>query len=124
MEETNDVKEYLIRASAEYKEEIQEALKTGLDKLGKTGVNALVITGALGFAYLLVRGLTGEKTRIKNKENEAPEYSPPSMLDKLAERVVEQTVIFLLTLAKEKLTAYLTETASEHDNTEGTDKQE
>ena len=119
---TSTIKEQLRESSDNYKEDINVALKAVGETLGKTGVNALVITGALVTSYLLYRGLAvGSSKKKKRKKEEEGEvvYEPqePTMIEKMTDKVLEQSMLFLLTLAKEKLVDFLTETTKEDGDT-------
>ena len=119
MNETSELRHQLLEASLEYKEEIREGLQTILTKLGKTGVNALIISGSLVTSYLLYRAIVGSRaTKFKKDADGIDEKylsGEPSIIDKLADKVLEQMLLFLLTLAKEKLVEYLKEQKKDND---------
>ena len=120
---SNELKRQLNEASNEYRDEIQMAINQVVDRIGKSGINALVITGSLLVSYLLYRGISGSPKSKKKKdfsidEEGSVETQMYSMLDRMADKVLEQTLVFLLTLAKERLLSYLNETSVDHDNNE------
>lgn len=119
---SEQLKKQLSMATEEYKEDIQVALKDVANRMGKTGMNALIITGSLLISYLLYRGIAGptkkKKKELEDGEEGAESGSTYNMLDRLADQVLEQTLVFLLNLAKERLIAYLTEISEEHEDTE------
>ena len=121
---TSELKRQLLQTSDTYKEEIRDALKSAGESLGKNGVNALIITGALVTSYLLYRGLAGGSSKPKKKrkqvegEGGAEEVQEQvyTMMDRMADKVLEQSLVFLLTLAKEKLEAYLNQSENEENS--------
>lgn len=118
---TSELKQQLRDTSENYKQEIGVALKAATDSLGKSGINALIISGALLTSYLLYRGLSGGKSTKRKKgddETDVEENQAYTMVDKMADKVLEQTMIFLLTLAKEKLVDYLNETLKDNGDSE------
>ena len=121
MNEQNDLKTHLFELSQDYKQEIEEGIRFVLSKMGKTTVNALVISGSLTFAYLLYKGITkGSTTKKKISKSEEPqeEYEQRSgIMDQLTEKLIEQTLIFLLTIAKEKLIEFLNRQENHDENT-------
>ncbi|MDH5603851.1 MAG: hypothetical protein OEY51_07925 [Cyclobacteriaceae bacterium] len=119
--DTSELRRQLLEASVEYKDEIREGLQGVVSKLGKTGVNALVIGGALVTSFLLYRALSGGSRSVeskgnKNKEERNEEVVMPSFVDKLADKVLEQMLLFLLALAKEKLLEYLNDQKNDNDD--------
>jgi len=119
--DTSELRRQLLEASVEYKDEIREGLQGVVSKLGKTGVNALVIGGALVTSFLLYRALSGGSRSIgskgtKNKEERNEEVVMPSFVDKLADKVLEQMLLFLLALAKEKLVEYLNDQKNDNED--------
>ncbi len=114
--EKNATKADLLEATESYRDEIQHGLRAVEQMLGKTGKNALIITGALAGTYLIYRILSGStkepksKKAIQSQVNQAPmvvEASTPSIFDRLTETVMEQAMMFALAIAKEKLVEYL-----------------
>jgi len=120
-----ELKRQLLETSLEYKEEIREAFQAVMSRLGKTGVNALLISGSLAMSYLLYRAMATPVKTIKRKKNNIAEneaqvvdvYQPPTMIDKLADKILEQALLFLLSLAKQKLIEYLNDQSKKNDNT-------
>jgi len=122
MTEQNELKAHLIELSQDYKNEIEEGIRFVLSKMGKTTVNALIISGSLAFAYLLYRGIakgstasSSKKSKKINEPQEEQEYHRPGVMDQITDKLIEQTLIFLLTIAKEKLIEFLNR-QEDHDN--------
>lgn len=118
---TDELKKQLLETSNEYKDDIQDALKQAVERLGKTGVNIAIIGGTLLVSYLLYRGIAGsDKKKSKEKKGDESQSSPEiyGMMDKLADKVLEQTLVFLLTLAKERLMSWLSEQNEENGDSE------
>lgn len=121
--ETQDPdKKRLIETSERHKHELQKEVKAMSDKTEQIVKNALIIGGTLAITYLIVSQLGGRSSKKKNKkakskivreqneeviENDQDDYSPPSFLSQLGDRVVSQATLVLLDIAKDKLAEYL-----------------
>ena len=126
IEKSSDLKRKLQESTDDYKEEIRAALKSMTDSLGKTGINALIISGTLLTAYLLYKGLAKEAKPSKKKQLSGPqetEVREYTMMDKITDRIVEQTLLFLLAIAKEKLIEFLNETSDHNGDSETTSEE-
>ena len=118
----SEIRNQLIQTSNDYKGEIREAVKAVGETLGKTGINALIISGSLILSYLLYRGMTGgsgskKSGKKKSVDSDTSEIKEDvyTMVDRLADKVVEQSLVFLLSVAKEKLVAFLNESENNGD---------
>jgi hypothetical protein len=121
--ESNDLKNELIRKSAKHRQELEEEVKTISAKTEKIVTNALIIGGALALTYFTVRQFSGSKKKKKIKsrkvkviredqgspeeEDIVVESGAPGIVSQIGAALASQATIFLLTLAKEKLSEYL-----------------
>lgn len=138
--ESNDMKSALLRKSAKHREALNEEVKDVTARTEKMLTNALIIGGALAVTYFLVRELSGTKKKSRAKvkvkakkaqvetvdeqddeEEEVVTSSPMSSINSVVTQVgtvlASQATALLLSLAKEKLAAYL-ESQSEKKKTE------
>jgi hypothetical protein len=120
MQQTDDpVKSQLLRKASQQREEIEGELKELSDRAEKIITNALIIGGALALTYILVRQFSGTKSKKSKAKKgatkpdnepveESKEESPVTrVISQLGSALVGQATVFLLNLAKEKLTEYL-----------------
>lgn len=121
--ETDDpVKSQLLTKTARYREELEEEAKVISERTEKIIKNALIIGGSLALAYFTYKQLSGskkKKTKTKGKpipkpassavepEEDEEETSSPNVLSQIGTALVSQASVFLLGLAKEKLSEYL-----------------
>jgi putative copper export protein len=112
----------LQRKAAAQREELETEFEELTERTEKILTNALIIGGALALTYILVRQLAGGKSRKKQKakeadatkETEQAETESPlnNILTQVGTVLATQATVFLLSLAKEKLTAYLRDSAN------------
>ncbi len=118
------VKGQLLKKSAMHREQLEEEVKLISDKTQQVLTTALVIGGALAVTYLLVTKFTsGSRPRKKSKvpkiklvqddrqeDEEEVAHAPegPSVMSQIGTALASQVTVFLLALAKEKLTEFLT----------------
>ena len=114
--ETQDPeKKRLIESSQRHKHEMEREVKDISDHSEKLLKNALIIGGALALTYLVVNQLSSTKSKKKkaqkaktaNVETEEDSDESPSMLSQMGDKLVNTATLFLLDLAKEKLSEYL-----------------
>ena len=115
--ETQDPeKRKLIETSHRHRQEMGRELKEISDKSEKVLKNALMIGGALALTYLVVSQLSSSKSKKKKakktfEEDEETmdevENESPTLLSKMGDKVLNVATVFLLDLAKEKLSDYL-----------------
>jgi len=115
--ETQDPeKKKLLETSHSHRQEMTRELKDISEKSEKVLRNALIIGGVLSLTYLVVNQLLSSKTKKKKAkkesadENSAAEENlvePPSLLSKMGDKAINMATLFLLDLAKEKLSEYL-----------------
>ncbi len=118
----NPEKLRLQRKAAVQREELETEFEELTERTEKILTNALIIGGALALTYMLVRQLAGGKSSKKQKakdsgdtkEAEQPESESPlnNILTQVGTVLATQVTVFLLSLAKEKLTAYLRDSAN------------
>src|SRR5262249_32833980 len=115
--ETQDPeKKKLIESSLRHKQEMEREVKDISDRSEKMLKNALVIGGALALTYLVVNQLSSTKVKKKKTKRaksadvelvEEDEDESPSVLSQMGDKLVNTATLFLLDLAKEKLSDYL-----------------
>lgn len=123
--ETHDPeKKRLIESSLRHKHEMEREVKDISDRSEKMLKNALIIGGALALTYLVVNQLSSAKSKKKPKKaksaaielEEDEEDDSPSMLSQMGDKLVNTATLFLLDLAKEKLSDYLQNRKSKNAN--------
>ena len=105
----------LLETSYRHQQEVKRELKDLSERSEQVLKNALIIGGALALTYLLVNQLSSFKQKKKAKKgnsgeiSEAPENreEAPSLLSKMGDQAMNMATLFLLDLAKEKLSEYL-----------------
>lgn len=118
--ESNDPKEELLKKSAMHRHELEEEVKVISERTEKIITNALIIGGTLAVAYFLVRQFSGSTPKKKVSEQQgiaassktevkesAEETSAPGIASQIASALASHATVFLLTIAKEKLSEYL-----------------
>jgi hypothetical protein len=120
--ETDDpVKGQLLKKSAMHREQLEEEVKLISDRTQQIITNAVIIGGALAITYVLVSSFSGSKTKKKTKtariklvqgnatEEASPVYEPqpPGIVSQIGTALASQATVFLLNLAKEKLSEFL-----------------
>lgn len=129
MNDFENIKLRLDQMTNEYREELLESVNKLIKSLGKKGVNALIISGSLITTYLIVRAITrkDEPDEVEIAEGGIRGnvyYQKPqqeSFISKLSNKVFEELLIFLLTLAKDRLLEFIKE--SKNENPEETKKE-
>ncbi len=118
--ESNDPKEELLKKSAMHRHELEEEVKVISERTEKIITNALIIGGTLAVAYFLVRQFSGSRPKKKVSEQQGiaasskteltestEETSAPGIASQIATALASHATVFLLTIAKEKLSEYL-----------------
>jgi hypothetical protein len=124
--ETQDPeKKKLIESSLRHKHEMEREVKDISDRSEKMLKNALIIGGALALTYVVVNQLSSTKVK-KKKAKKAKSTSveieeddvdeSPSVLSQMGDKLVNTATLFLLDLAKEKLSDYLQNKKSKDEN--------
>jgi hypothetical protein len=106
----------LLETSHRHRQEMTRELKNISEKSEKVLKNALIISGALALTYLVVNQMSSSKKRKKKTKKESTNEGstlendfeePPSLLSKMGDKAMNMATLFLLDLAKEKLSEYL-----------------
>lgn len=119
--ETNDDKSLLLKQTEKYKQQLEEEFKSISQNTEKAITNALIIGGTLAVTYVIARQFfrskpkrkAGKKSRTPNANVEKPEApsgetdSEPGVVAQIGSALAAQATVFLLGLAKDKLSAYL-----------------
>jgi len=121
--ETDDAKSSLLKKSAQFKKGLENEVKSLTDNTEKLVKNALIIGGTLAVTYIIIRQFTKTKkskgkTKTKKikfiQDSDAKlqtasndDDSEPGIVSQIGSALAAQATVFLLNLAKEKLSAYL-----------------
>lgn len=120
--EPNDPKMELLKKSAKHRQELEDEVKLISERTEKIVTNALIIGGTLAAAYFLVRQFSGSTPKKKVKVQKVKvvqakadgaevdveeEPSAPGIVSQIGTALASQATIFLLSIAKEKLSEYL-----------------
>ena len=118
--ESNDPKVALVQKSAMHRHELEVELKQISERTEKIITNALIIGGTLAVAYFLVRQFSGSSSKKTSKANKGAEvatkpdgndstdvHSSPGIASQIGTALASHATVFLLTIAKEKLSEYL-----------------
>jgi hypothetical protein len=124
--ETQDPeKKRLIESSLRHKQEMEREVKEISDRSEKMLKNALIIGGALALTYVVINQLSSTKKKKKKPKKiksanveieDLEEESSPSILSQMGDKLVNTATLFLLDLAKEKLSDYLQTKKSKDEN--------
>ena len=131
LETPDPEKKRLLETSDRYKHEIEKEVKELSDKTERIAKNALIIGGTLAVTYLIVNSLGSKRKKKKSKaktnrsdstwsddseSNDTSSYVLPSILSQVGERLATQATAFLLDIAKDKLTEYLSNRKQKDEN--------
>ena len=121
--ETDDpVKSKLLKKTAQYREDLEEETKVISERTEKIIKNAVIIGGSLALAYFLYNQFSDSKKKkskpkkvalVKSavndevEEEEEETSGPAKILSQIGTALVSQASVFLLSMAKEKLSEYL-----------------
>ena len=119
--ESSDAKSLLIQKSAKHKKDLEEEIKLLSENTERIITNTLIIGGTLAVTYFLVRQFSKSKSKSKSKakkikavkENDSKGElsedgnSTPGIVSQIGSALAAQATVFLLDLAKDKLSAYL-----------------
>ena len=132
--ETDDpVKSQLLKKSAHHREELEQDMKMITERTQKVVTNALIIGGALALTYFMVRQFSGSSKRkgksktkkIKvvgasaepaEEEESFMTAAAPGIVSQIGTAIASQASVFLLSLAKEKLSEYLQSQAEKKES--------
>ena len=118
--ETQDPeKKKLIETSNRHRQELEREIDDIGSRSQKMLKNALIIGGALALTYVVVSQISSRKSKKKKAKATETESSSkqivqkeleedePSIFSEIGGKVASAATVFLLDLAKEKLTEYL-----------------
>ena len=120
--ETNDAKSLLLKKSAKHKKGLEDEVNLLSENADKIVTNALIIGGTLALTYLLISQFSKSKSKGKSKakkqrllkdsdanaeEASFDNGSDESVVAKIGSAIAAQATVFLLGLAKDKLSAFL-----------------
>jgi hypothetical protein len=120
--ETNDAKGLLLKKSAKHKKSLEDEAKLLSENAEKIVTNAFIIGGTLALTYFVITRFSKSKSKgkskakkikvIKEREGNVEEASfdngsDESVVAKIGSAIAAQATVFLLGLAKDKLSAFL-----------------
>jgi ABC-type microcin C transport system duplicated ATPase subunit YejF len=119
--ETNDDKDLLVKQTEKYKQQLNDEFKSISQNTEKVVTNAIVIGGTLAVTYIIARMFFKTKAKRKakkkfkalNADAETSEGaslqkdSEPGVVAQIGSALAAQATVFLLNLAKDKLSGYL-----------------
>jgi hypothetical protein len=121
--ESNDPKLELLKKSAKHRQDLEDEVRLISAKTERIITNALIIGGTLAAAYVLVRQFSGpskKRKKVKSQklkvvhaapaeavEVEEEESFVPGIVSQVGQAIASQATVFLLGLAKEKLSEFL-----------------
>jgi hypothetical protein len=118
--ETNNPKGELLRKSLQQRKALQDEVELFTERTEKIITNALIIGGALALSYWIFRSFTSTSKAKRKKQKPAEpdelvfvkedgkESKIAAVLSEVGSVLATQATAFLLALAKEKLTEFLT----------------
>jgi hypothetical protein len=122
--DTDDAKSSLLKKSAQFKKGLENEVQLLTDNTQKIVTNALIIGGTLAVTYIIVRQFSKRKkskgksktkkikfvqdsnARLQNASYDDDD-SEPGIVSQIGSALAAQATVFLLNLAKEKLSGYL-----------------
>ena len=124
--ETDDpVKGQLLKKAARHREQLEDEARLISERTEKMITNAIIIGGALAVTYFVINSFSGSKRKKKSKAakikliQEKPETSQeaatyvaeppviPGVIAQIGTALASQASMYLLALAKDKLTEFL-----------------
>ncbi len=122
LEKQDPEKKRLMDEAKKHKDKLTGEVRLVSERTEQLMTNAIVIGGALALTYLLVRQFSGRKS-IKKKSKTVKLVTQPtestasaepeeeshgnSILEQIGAKIANEASVFLLNLAKEKLSEYL-----------------
>jgi hypothetical protein len=122
LDSDDPVKGQLLRKSAQHREQLEEDARLISERTEKIITNALIIGGALAATYFIVSRFSGSKPKksklkkvrlVKEEDNadevvvEAAASEEPGVIAQIGTALANQATVFLLSLAKEKLSEFM-----------------
>jgi hypothetical protein len=112
----------LLKRSAKHRKGLEDEIKLLSENTEKIVTNALIIGGTLALTYILITQFSKSKSKGKSKgkkiklakeqdvdveEASRDDGSGDSVVSRIGSAIAAQATVFLLGLAKDKLSAYL-----------------
>lgn len=123
LEMTDPERKKLLNKVNDKKHDLEVVASALTGNTKKVLLNGLVITGALVVTFFVVRSISASKSKKDKKEGSPLKDQPEeqskneaSFISGLGDRIVEAAVIFLLGLAKERLSEYLESRKNKNEN--------
>jgi FtsZ-interacting cell division protein ZipA len=125
LESQDPEKKKLLETSDRHRQEMEREIKDISEKTERVLKNALIIGGALALTFIVVSQLGSSKSRKKKLKDrkeeeksgdEISEVEAPSLISKLGDKAMNMATMFLLDLAKEKLSEYLQQRKSKNED--------
>ena len=125
METDDPIKSGLLKKTSQYREDLEDEAKVISERTEQILTNGLIIGGSLLLTYFAYKQFSGgskkkHKSKVKKikvvgatpidteEETEVEETTGPSqIITQIGTALVSQASVFLLSLAKDKLTEYL-----------------
>lgn len=125
METDDPIKSGLLKKTSQYRENLEDEAKVISERTEKILTNGLIIGGSLLLTYFAYKQFSGgskkkHKSKVKKikvvgatpvdteEETELEETTGPSqIITQIGTALISQASVFLLSLAKDKLTEYL-----------------
>ena len=125
METDDPIKSGLLKKTSQYREDLEDEAKVISERTEKILTNGLIIGGSLLLTYFAYKQFSGgskkkHKSKVKKikvvgatpvdteEETELEETTGPSqIITQIGTALISQASVFLLSLAKDKLTEYL-----------------
>jgi hypothetical protein len=131
LEKDDPLKNHLLMKSAKHREELENDMKMISERTQKVLTNALIIGGALAATYFVVRQFSGSKKKSKGRtkkikfvgasaeprHEEVVEASSPGIVSQIGTALASQATVFLLSIAKDKLTDFVKSQFEKKDET-------
>ena len=118
--ETKDDKELLVKQTEKYKQQLNDEFNSITQNTEKIITNVLIIGGTLAVTYVVARIFFkgGRKRKAQRKLKEpndidsnlgvaSQKESDPGVVSQIGSALAAQATVFLLNLAKDKLSAYM-----------------
>lgn len=128
--ESHDIKNQLLKKSLQQREALEDEAKLISARTQKILTTALVVGGSLAVTYFVIKQLSGSKSKQKKRSGKIQfvtqpvsqeatavgEDHTPGIVSQIGAALASQAAVFLLDLAKEKLSEYLESQAQKKAN--------
>ena len=111
LEDVHRQREILLKETDFHKEEMDKKISSMTTDAKKIGMGLLLVGGAFAVAYLVTRGIFSSKKSkvVRQSGNGVTEVvlREPQRESDIVRMIKDQITLFLMSIVKEKLTAYL-----------------